>query len=218
VVLRIGWLVGAIVGASLAPSAHATTFDYVAFVGAAKVGEAQITVERQADRYAISGEARAVGFMDFLTQWHSLFSASGTVDDGHPIVREFSLIERARNKIKEIFLANGKITYTKNGRTREPRLPENGLDLLSALFVNQDCGIDSVHNGKDSYRLHLRKRTETPASISGHKPTVVCSFDVTDVDDEEIRAEVWLGPIGELFVPLRLDIQGALEGSVRVAG
>src|SRR4029450_10536064 len=125
VVLRIRLLVGAIVGASLAPSAYATTFDYVAFVGAAKVGEAQITVERQADRYAISGEARAVGFMDFLTQWHSLFSASGTVDDGHPIVREFSLIERARNKIKEIFLANGKITYTKNGRTREPRLPEN---------------------------------------------------------------------------------------------
>lgn len=202
-----------------ATAASATTFDYDAFVGEAKIGEAQITVERHDDRYEITGEARAVGVMDFLTQWHSLFSAAGTVDGGQPVVQEFSLIERARNKIKEIFMADGKVTYTKNGQLRAPRDPGTGLDLLSALFVSQDCGINAVHNGKDSYRLHLRKRTELPAElIADRKATVQCSFDVTDEDDEEIRAEVWLGPIGELFVPLRLDIQGALQGSVRVSG
>jgi hypothetical protein len=209
------WL-GVWVGAT-AP-AFATTFDYDAFLGEAKIGEAQITVERHADRYEISGEARAVGVMEFLTQWHSLFSAEGTVDEGRPVVEEFSLIERARNKIKEVFMADGKVTYTKNGQLRAPRDPGAGLDLLSALFVSQDCAIDAVHNGKDSYRLRLRKRIEAPREFSvDRRATVRCSFDVTDEDDEEIRAEVWLGPIGELFVPLRLDIQGALQGSVRVS-
>jgi Protein of unknown function (DUF3108) len=211
-------LIGAagIVGA--APTFATTTLDYDAFLGDAKIGEAQITVQRSADRYQISGEARAVGVMELVTQWRSLFTAAGHVDSGHPVVQEFSLIERARNKIKEIFLSDGKVTYKKNGRTRAPRNPSDGLDLLSALFVDQDCDIGTVHNGKDSYRLRLRQRTELEVTAREGKPTVRCSFDVTDEDDEEIRAEVWLGPVGEMLVPLRLDIRGALEGSVRVSG
>jgi hypothetical protein len=209
------WL-GVLVGT--AAPVWATTLDYDAYVGEAKIGEARITVERRADRYEITGRARAVGFMEFLTQWDSRFSAAGSVDEGQPVVEKFSLIERARNKIKEIFMANGTVTYKKNGEPRAPRKPGAGLDLLTALFVGQDCGIDAVHNGKDSYRLHLRQRTELPNSmIADRKATVRCSFDVTDEDDEEIRAEVWLGPMGDFSVPLRVDIQGALQGSVRVA-
>ena len=207
----VRWLMAAVL-ASAGALAHATTLDYDAFIAGTKIGEAKVTVEVGTDSYLIQGRAHAVGFMDFITQWRTLFTATGSVGEGQPVVHEYSLIERARNKIKEIFLSDGTVTYTKNGRTRPPRTA-NGLDLLTALFVAQDCAIDQVHNGKDSYRLTLRDKV----TVDDGAASLKCSFDVVDEDDEHMTAEVWLGTVGDLVVPLRVDLQGALEGSLRVS-
>lgn len=204
-----------VTAALLAPlPVSATTLDYDAYVGAAKVGGAEVVIERADDTYQIRGKAWAEGFFEWLTEWRSRFSAVGRFVEGLPVADGYSLIELAKDKAKEISLADGTVTYVKNGRTKQTPPPASKLDLLSALFMPNGCETSSeIHNGKDEYSLRLT-RVETVSGADG--AALRCDFEVRDAEDERIEASVWLGVVDGLTVPVRLDLRGALEGTLKL--
>jgi len=195
--------------------AQETTLGYDAFVAGTKVGGAEVKIEKDDSRYAISGKAWTIGVLSFVTQWQSMFSATGRFTGQSPINEGYRFIERARDKVKELLLQNGTLTYVKNGHVRSPQTPTS-LDLLSALFVSRDCASagDEVHNGKDPYTLKLTGRESLSAASGG--ATERCSFELSNEDNERIDATVWLGQINGLTVPVRLDVTGALEGTLKL--
>lgn|GEM_PF-2072039 len=195
--------------------ADETTLGYDAFVAGAKVGGAEVKIERDDARYAISGTAWTIGVLNFVTQWQSMFTASGRFDDQSPVNDGYRFIERTRDKVKELFFQNGTLTYVKNGHVRSPQTPTS-LDLLSTLFVSRDCASAGaeVHNGKDPFTLKLTGRESLPEARDG--ATERCSFELNNEDNERIDATVWLGQIDGLTVPVRLDVTGALEGTLKL--
>ena len=197
-------------------SAQEATFGYDAYVGGAKVGGAEVKIDKGVANYAISGSAWTIGVLNFMTRWQSIFSAAGRIDDNGPITDTYSLIERARDKVKELFLADGHLTYVKNGRTRTPQAPSS-VDLLSALFVTPSCAAagSEVHNGKDLYAVKLTQQ-EMLTATAQDGATERCVFEVRDSDNEHINATIWLGRVNGLTVPLRLDLAGALEGTLKL--
>lgn len=197
-------------------SAHETTLGYDAYVGGSKVGGAEVTIEKGVANYAISGNAWTIGALNFLTRWQSIFSAAGRIDDAGPITDTYRWVERARDKVKELFLAEGHLTYVKNGRTKTPQAPSS-VDMLSALFVTPGCAAagPEVHNGKDLYAVKLKHREILAATAQGGA-TERCVFEVSDSDNERINATIWLGTVDGLTVPLRLDLAGAVEGTLKL--
>ena len=195
--------------------AQETTLGYDAFVSGAKVGGAEVKLEKDDTHYAISGTAWTTGVLNFVTRWQSIFSATGRIADQSPINDGYRFIERTRDKVKELFFQNGTLTYIKNGHVRSPQTPSS-LDLLSALFVSRDCASAGaeVHNGKDPYTLKLTGRESLSAASGG--ATERCSFELSNEDNERIDATVWLGQIDGLTVPVRLDVTGALEGTLKL--
>jgi len=191
-------------------SAQEATLGYDAYVKGSKVGEAEIRVERDSGNYAVTGNAWSTGMLSFLTRWQTMFSATGRLDDSRPVGDSYSLIERARNKVKQLFLSDGRVTYVKNGETRTPEAPTS-LDWLSALFVNPDCAAagSEVHNGKDRFAVKL-------LTIANEGPVERCEFELRDDDDERINATVLLGEVNGLTVPLQLELIGALEGTLKL--
>jgi Protein of unknown function (DUF3108) len=212
-VVRLASLI--LIGALIAPlSATATTLGYDAYVGETKVGGAEIVVDRVADSYQIQGRAWSEGLFRWLTQWRSHFSANGHLEGGLPVAEGYSLLEQARNKVKEITLANGHVKYLKNGQPRDVAPPASRLDLLSALFVPNGCDTSAdIHNGKDRFFLELKR---VDAVTPGHGANLRCDFEVRDQDNEKIDAIVWLGVIDGFTVPVRLDLSGALEGTLKL--
>jgi hypothetical protein len=187
-----------------------TTLDYDAYFAGAKVGGAEVTIERTADSYTIQGRAWSTGFLRMLTKWRSYFNASGNLDHGQPIAEEYGFIEKARNKIKEIFLRDGEVRYTKNGRERLAQVDPMHTDLLTALFMPNGCATQSaVHNGKDYFRLTL---TAEQSDANGMR----CEYRVINEDDELTYATIWLGKVDGLLVPTRMDLEGAMEGTLRL--
>src|SRR5262245_30294592 len=146
-------------------SAQETTLGYDAYVGGAKVVGAEVTIEKGAANYAISGSAWTIGMLNFDTRSESRFSAAELIDDNGPVTHTRTCIERACDKVKELFLADGHLTYVKNGRTRTPQAPSS-IDLLSALFVTPGCAAagSEVHNGKDLYAVKLTKQETLTAT------------------------------------------------------
>ncbi len=194
--------------------AQHTTLGYDAFVGGAKVGAAEVKIETDETRYLISGKAWTVGILNFVTQWQSMFSSTGRLADKGPITDGYRFVERARDKVKELLLSNGQLTYVKNGRVKSPEAPTS-LDMLSALFVSHDCSAASeIHNGKDQFSLKLTDHRSIASSNDG--ATERCTFQVSNKDNERIDATIWLGQIDGLTVPVRLDLAGALEGTLKL--
>jgi Protein of unknown function (DUF3108) len=191
-------------------SAAEATLGYDAYVKGSKVGEAEIRVERDRASYAVSGNAWTIGALNFFTRWQSMFRATGRLDESRPVTDQYSLIERARNKVKEMFLSDGHLTYVKNGETRSPEAPTS-VDWLSALFVNPDCAAagSEVHNGKDRFAVKL-------LTIASEGAVERCEFELRDDDDERINATVLLGEVNGLTVPLELELIGALEGTLKL--
>ena len=186
-----------------------TTLDYDAYLAGAKVGGAAVTIERTADSYAIQGKAWSTGFLRMLTKWRSYFNASGNLEQGQPVTEEYGFIEKARNRIKQIFMSDGEVRYTKNGQERLPQVDLMHTDLLTALFMPNGCTTQSaVHNGKDYFRLTL---TAEQGDANGG---MRCEYSVIDEDDELTHATIWLGTIDGLLVPTRMDLEGAMQGTL----
>ena len=212
--MRTAIVVALLIAAAQA-SAQQTTLGYDAFVGGAKVGAAEVKIETDNARYAISGRAWTVGVLNFVTQWQSMFSATGRLDDTGPVNDGYRFIESARDKMKELLSVGGRLTYVKNGQVRSPRSPTS-LDLLSALFASRDCvsAGSEVHNGKDPFALKLMHHE--PVSLTDDGATERCTFQLSNKDYDRIDATIWLGQIDGLMVPVRLDLAGALEGTLKL--
>ncbi len=101
--------------------AQQTTLGYDAFVAGAKVGAAEVKIETDDARYEISGKAWTVGVLNFVTQWQTMFSSTGRLNDSGPVNDGYRYIERARDKVKELMLSDGRLTYVKNGQVRSPQ-------------------------------------------------------------------------------------------------
>ncbi len=43
-----------------------------------------------------------------------------------------------------------------------------------------------------------------------------CTFEVSNKDNERIDATIWLGQVDGLTVPMRLDLAGAIEGTLKL--
>lgn len=195
--------------------AQQTTLGYDAFVAGAKVGAAEVKIETDDARYEISGKAWTVGVLNFVTQWQTMFSSTGRLNDSGPVNDGYRYIERARDKVKELMLSDGRLTYVKNGQVRSPRAPTS-IDLLSALFVSRNCASagSAVHNGKDQFSLKLTNHEAVSSSKTG--ATERCTFEVNNKDNERIDATIWLGQVDGLTVPIRLDLAGAMEGTLKL--
>ena len=196
--------------------ARQTTLGYDAFVGGAKVGAAEVKIEKDDARYEISGKAWTVGVLSFVTQWQSMFSSTGRLADYGPVNDGYRFVERARDKVKELMLSGGQLTYVKNGLVKSPP-PPTSLDMLSVLFVSRDCASagSEMHNGKDRFSLKLTGQQTISSSDDG--ATERCTFEINGKkDNEHIDATVWLGQIDGLTVPVRLDLAGALEGTLKL--
>ena len=204
-------------GALCAPwAASATTLDYDAYVGSTKVGGAEVVIQRGAESsYLIQGRLWAEGVFRWLTEWNSRFTARGHVEDGLPVASTFDLIEEAKNKLKEITLSGGAVTYLKNGVTKALAPPQSRLDVVSALFMPMN-GCDAgagVHNGKEDFSLQLLGASKLPASSGAN---MRCEFQVRDEDDQTIDAVVFLGEVDGMTVPVRLDLTGAMQGTLKL--
>ncbi|HTO56346.1 MAG TPA: DUF3108 domain-containing protein [Pseudomonadales bacterium] len=208
-------LVAALLFAAAPVWAQQTTLGYDAFVGGAKVGGAEIKIDKDDARYEINGKAWTVGVMNFVTQWQGVFSSTGRLADSGPVNEAYRFVERARDKIKEVMYTGGQLTYVKNGRVKATS-PLTSLDLLSALFVSRDCASagSEVNNGKDPFSLKLTHQESLPTSADG--ATQRCTFEVNGKDHERIDATIWLGQVDGMLVPFRLDLAGALEGTVKL--
>jgi hypothetical protein len=205
-----------VTAALLAPlPAAATTLDYDAYLGGKKVGGAEVVIERADDHYRIQGKAWAEGFFRWLTQWRTHFSAMGRFVEGSPIGEAYSLIEQAKDKMKEISLENGEVTYVKNGKAKQTPAPSSKLDFITALFLpTSDCDASyQLHSGRDEYSVRLTRRQ---AITSDSGASLRCDFEVRDQNDERIEASVWLGEIDGVTVPVRLDLKGAVEGTLKL--
>ena len=204
-------------GALCAPwAASATTLDYDAYVGSTKVGGAEVVIQRGAESsYLIQGRLWADGVFRWLTEWNSRFTSRGHVEDGMPVASTFNLIQQAKNKLKEVTLSGGSVTYLKNGVTKELAPPQSRLDVVSALFLPMNgCDTGSeVHNGKDDFALQLLGSSKLPASSGA---SMRCEFQVRDGDDQTIDAVVFLGEVDGLTVPVRLDLSGAMQGTLKL--
>jgi hypothetical protein len=197
-------------------AASATTLDYDAYVGSTKVGGAEVVIQRGAESsYLIQGRLWAEGVFRFLTEWNSRFTAQGHVEDGMPVVQTLNVIQQAKNKMKEVTMADGAVTYLKNGVTKMLAPPQSRLDVISALFMPMNgCDAGSeIHNGKEDFALQLLGSSALPASSGAN---LRCEFQVRDEDDQTIDAVVFLGVVDGLTVPVRLDLTGAMQGTLKL--
>ena len=89
--------------------AQETTLGYDAFVGSAKVGEAQVKIHKDEARYAITARPGPIGVLQpRCTQWQSLFTATGTIwRTSGPVTDGYRFIESARDKIRESPFSDG---------------------------------------------------------------------------------------------------------------
>ena len=135
-------IVAALLLAAAPAFAQQTTLGYDAFVGGAKVGAAEVKIEKDDARYEISGKAWTVGVLSFVTQWQSMFSSTGRLADNGPVTDGYRFVERARDKVKELMLSGGQLTYVKNGQrevaagTDQPRSAV-GVVRVARLLVGR---------------------------------------------------------------------------------
>jgi hypothetical protein len=180
-------------------------------MGETKVGVAEVTINTNAAGYEIRGQARTVGMFDFLTKWRGWFKTAGRLVAGNPVADQYAVTQKNRKKKKEIYLEDGRVDYHKNGKYTRSMNALASLDLLSALFLAPGCGAagDEIHTGKDRLSITLTKEVRNGTQLQ-------CEFDVVDEDQQEFTASVVLDEVEGLRVPVRLDVNGSFDGTLRL--
>lgn len=194
------------------PGANAMLLDYTAYLGDTKVGEATVSIDLGDSGYEITGEAQSTGLMSFFSKWRSLFSIRGLFGfGGKPVASEYQVTEESSGKNRHIVYAGEQVHVTKNGKLRSPMPLPAGTDFWSLLFLSDDCGeARTVHDGKDLWQVTPRH------SEIAEDGTRYCEFDLIDEDQERSTAAVWLEEIGDLKVPVQLELEGAMRGTFKL--
>jgi len=185
--------------------AEAATLHYDAYVAGIKVGAATVTIDRDRERYRITGDAAAGGVAHLFSDWRSEFHAGGQFIDGYPELNEYGYDERERKKRRILTLEDGLIVQTKNGEPRPPVPLLDGLDVLTAFFITPACwGDQLLHTGRFNYRISGRATRAEGG----------CQFRVLDDDGDEDRVHIVFGSYQGQTVPVRMTTGGLLRGRV----
>ena len=183
----------------------------------AKVGGAEVKIETDDARYEISGKAWTVGVLNFVTQWQSMFSSTGRLADSGPVNDGYRFIETRPRQ------GQGTAAQRRSPDVRQERpgpvaaQAPTSIDLLSALFVVARLRVGGFGRAQrqrpvlaeaDSITKRCRRRRTAPPSAARSK----CN----NKDNERIDATIWLGQVDGLTVPIRLDLAGAMEGTLKL--
>jgi len=187
------------------PTAEADTLRYEAFIAGAMAGTATVNIDVVDDRYEVTGTAEADGVVDVFSEWRTHFQAHGQLVGETPLPAEYSYVERDDDQRREITVRDGVFVYFKNGRKRREGASPEGLDVLSALFVQPSCEAErAVHTGRKHFRM---TRVETDRKG-------VCRYRIIDEDNDRYNADIRFGRRGELTVPLSITVRGFLTAKV----
>ncbi len=209
------WLV--LAGAGFQNAQAAEPLRYGAYWAGAKVGEAEVHIERSEESYRIEGKAWTLGLVNRVTRWRGNFDAEGSIQDGRATPESYGFHTRQRgDRTRSTKMADGKVESFRDGRQRDSGPAPDGLDMLTALFLPGECDeFDSLHTGTSFYELALIEQSKTPAN--GRNPARErCKFEVIDEDGDSYQVEVEVAQFGEHRIPVRIDIGGFLTGSVRI--
>ncbi len=191
-------------------AAQATTLDYEVKVEGRQAGYMEVTVTVEENDYQIKGRMWSTGLAKLLSRWWSKFTTSGRLENGRPVIDEHELVEHSNQRDREVLVKDGILRELKNGRQKAPRKILADMDVLSALFFAEDCDAPAkLYNSKDSYRV-----VSVAAELK--QDTLRCEFDIRDEDNDHFHATVWLNRIDGMNVPVRVDLKGKKEGSIRL--
>jgi hypothetical protein len=175
------------------------------------VGEARVSIDVGEEGYEIRGKAESTGLLGLFGKWKSFFNLRGIFSFGRPVASAYEVTEETGGKKKEIAYEGDKVHVRKNGKDRSPMALPADLDLYSLLFLSEECGDERVvHDGKDVW--HLKTRVEKTISEHSH----YCEFDLRDEDNQHSVAAVWIEQIGDLKVPVKVNLEGAMRGTFRL--
>ena len=185
--------------------AFATTLYYEAFLSGIKVGAATVTVERDGTTYSIRGSAAVQGAAHLFSDWRSVFSVDGIFASGAPELVEYSYLENERKKQRALTLRDGVVEIVRNQKQRPPRPALEGMDVLTAFFIEPDCWAERLlQTGRHSYSLSGK-----PSTSAGG-----CRFLVVDDDGDRDRVHIVFEVHQGRRFPASLTTGGLLRGSV----
>ncbi len=198
-------IISAACASSAASTSAATTFDYDGLIAGVKVGSAHLSVERDASGYRITGQALTNGVARLLSDWRSEFYAQGLIEGGRARLLRYGYDEKQGRKHRILSLEDGQVRQISDGRTRPPRPALEGLDVLSAFFLEGGCWQRrSLHTGRRAYLIEGRSSPGGGA----------CDFRILDEDGDRDRVRVVFEQRDGLRVPVRVTTRGWIRGVV----
>ena len=179
---------------------------YDAFLGSTRAGVVKVALTRDGDRYAVRGEAKSKGLMETLKSLKARFSASGTLADGEPHPERYEYYQKDNSKERLISVRDGEVSYQKNGEVRPTRPALPGMDMVTALWVAEDChSVNEVHTGRSAYHF----------SVLAASPNE-CHYRVEEEDEEPFELAIRYGQRDGVRVPLLISSKGGWGGQIRI--
>ena len=198
---------------ALAPAfALAQELHYDAQVAWLNAGTIDLLLDRNADRYELSGMVATSGTMNRYFRWQGRFAATGRFVAGYPTTDAYLLLADDGETRAALLTFNDTTTIHATGRDSEEIDRPPGSDLMSVTFLAPHCLEDGtlVHDGEDTYRVELIARS-TPELrgpvpwFSG--PTMRCDYRFREAGRRPRRVSLWVGEVGGLQVPVRIRVR-----------
>ena len=203
--LLVGIVAVLLAGLSSPVFAKSVELHYMAYMGTAEAGEIRLSIDVTGAEYVVQGEAMSLGLMELIKALRARFTAKGKVSTGAPQPTSYEYHHRDNSKERLVTVANGEVTYRKNGEQRPNQPVKPGIDLVSALWMSPPCNdLGNVHTGRSLYVFSLTEG-------SGDQ----CTFRVVS-DDETFDVSIKYGNRGGLRVPVRISSTGFFAGEVRL--
>ena len=196
---------GALLSVSSPVFAKSVELHYMAYMGTAEAGEIRLSIDVTGVEYVVQGEAVSLGLMELIKALRARFTAKGTLSAGSPHPTSYEYHHRDNSKERLVTVANGEVTYRKNGEQRPNETVQPGIDLVSALWMAPPCSdLVNVHTGRSLYVFSLTEGTGDQ-----------CAFRVVS-EDETFDVAIKYGHRGGLRVPVSISSTGFFAGEIRL--
>ena len=209
---------------ALAPVlALAQELHYDAQVAWLNAGTVDLSFDRDADRYELSGMVATSGTMNRFFRWQGRFAATGRFVAGYPTTEAYLLLEDDGETREALLTFKDTTTIHATDRDSKEIDRPPGSDLMSVTFLAPHCLEDGtvVHDGEDTYRVELiansTQELRGPVPwFSG--PTTRCDYRFREVGRRARRVSLWVGEVGGLQVPVRIRVRVPLfpDGVLRL--